>query len=165
MAAALAQAGAEATDPAALAELSGGSVGEAIRLAMDDGLALYAKVVALFGSLPRLDRTRAVALAEATAARGAETRFDLTVRLIDLFLARAARCGATGIPPVEAAAGEAAILARLASGPQAARAWADLAQTLAARARRGKAVNLDPAALLLDMLLRIDETAGQLARQ
>lgn len=165
MAAAMAQAGAEAANPAALAELSGGSVGEAIRLAMDDGLALYTKVVALFGSLPRLDRARAVALAETTAVRGAEARFDLTVRLIDLFLARAARCGATGIPPVEAAAGEAAILARLASGPQAARAWADLAQTLAARARRGKAVNLDPAALLLDMLLRIDETAGQLARQ
>ncbi|MFM7443483.1 MAG: DNA polymerase III subunit delta', partial [Tabrizicola sp.] len=47
--------------------------------------------------------------------------------------------------------------------PMAARGWADLAQTLAARARRGKAVNLDPAALLMDMLLKLDETAGSLA--
>ena len=42
-------------------------------------------------------------------------------------------------------------------------AWADLAADLSARARRGKAVNLDPAALLMDMLLKLDETAGSLA--
>ncbi|MFZ1347943.1 MAG: DNA polymerase III subunit delta', partial [Tabrizicola sp.] len=42
-------------------------------------------------------------------------------------------------------------------------AWAELAGDLSARARRGKAVNLDPAALLMDMLLKVDETAGSLA--
>ena len=46
---------------------------------------------------------------------------------------------------------------------EAARAWADLAADLTSRARRGKAVNLDPAALLMDTLLKIDETAGKLA--
>ena len=30
-------------------------------------------------------------------------------------------------------------------------------------ARHGRAVNLDPAALILDMLVRIDQTAGELA--
>ena len=63
----------------------------------------------------------------------------------------------------EAAPGEAALFARLAPGPAAARPWADLAQSLTLRARRGRAVNLDPAALLMDTLLRIDATAGQLA--
>ena len=33
----------------------------------------------------------------------------------------------------------------------------------AARARRGKAVNLDPAALLMDMFLQIEQTAATLA--
>jgi DNA polymerase-3 subunit delta' len=38
-----------------------------------------------------------------------------------------------------------------------------LQQTLGARARHGRAVNLDPAALILDMVFRIDELAGKLA--
>ena len=59
----------------------------------------------------------------------------------------------------------AALLARLSPHPTAARAWADLAQSLSSRARRGKAVNLDPAALLMDMLLKVDETAGSLAQR
>jgi DNA polymerase-3 subunit delta' len=164
MARALAQAGVQADDPAALAELSGGSVGEAIRIAAEDGLALYARLVGLLGGLPRLPRPQAVALADWVATRGAaEARFDLAVRLLDIALARIARAGALGQTLPEAAPGEAALIARLAPGPAQARAWADLAQGLAARARRGRAVNLDPAALLLDMLLRIDETAGSLA--
>lgn len=163
MADALRGAGVEVADPAALAELADGSVGEAIRLAALDGQQLYARLVALFDSLPRLDRPAALALAEVAGARGADQRFDLMLGLIDLFLARLARFGATGIAPPEAAPGEAALLARLAPDAAAARAWAEVAQTLGLRARRGRAVNLDPAALLLDMVLKIDATAGSLA--
>ena len=76
-----------------------------------------------------------------------------------------ARRGATGQTPPEAAPQEAQLLLRLSPNPTAARAWADLAQTLSSRARRGKAVNLDPAALLMDMLLKVDETAGSLAQR
>jgi DNA polymerase-3 subunit delta' len=82
---------------------------------------------------------------------------------MDLFLARLARAGVTGTPPPEAAPGEAALITRLAPDATAARVWADLAQNLSARARRGRAVNLDPASLLMDMVLKIDETAGTLA--
>lgn len=162
---ALTQAGGEVApeDRTALAELSGGSVGEAFRLTNLDGLKLYAALARLFATLPRLDRPQALALAELAGARGAAETFDLLVTLIDLFLARLARFGATGILPPEAAPQEAQLLQRLAPSPAAARAWADLAQSLSARARRGKAVNLDPAALLMDMLLKVDETAGSLA--
>ncbi|MFZ1660413.1 MAG: DNA polymerase III subunit delta', partial [Paracoccaceae bacterium] len=52
---------------------------------------------------------------------------------------------------------------RLSPHANAARSWADAQATLGARARRGRAVNLDPAALLIDMILKIDQTAGQLA--
>lgn len=163
LAAALTQAGVAVEDPQATAELAGGSVGTALRLVTLDGLARYRELVALLSTLPRLDRPRLIALAEAGAARGSEGRFDLTVTLIDQFLARAARTGITHRPPPEAAPGEAALLSRIAPDAHAARAWADLAQTLGARARAGKAVNLDPAALLVDMVLKVDETAGRLA--
>ena len=164
---ALTQAGGEVApeDRPALAELSGGSVGEAFRLTNLDGLKLYAALTRLFSTLPRLDRLQALALADLAAARGAAETFDLIVTLIDLFLARLARHGATGETPPEAAPNEAQLLRRLAPDPGAARAWAALAQTLSARARRGKAVNLDPAALLMDILLKVDETAGSLAQR
>lgn len=164
MARALAAAGAETDNPLALAELAGGSVGEAIRMTNLDGLKLYAGIVSLFSTLPRLDRSKALALAEVGGGRGNEARFDLILTLIDLFLARLARAGTLGQCPPEATSGEASLIARLSPTPEAARLWADLAQTLGARARRGKAVNLDPAALLLDTVLKIDQTAGTLAQ-
>jgi DNA polymerase-3 subunit delta' len=162
MAQALEQAGiAPGGDPAALAELAGGSVGAAVRLVTLEGRALYADWVALMQSLPRLDRARALRLADLAAARGAQDRCALLFSLIDLFLARLARTGATGAPPaIEAVPGEAALLARLAPDPRRARAWATLSEETGARARHGLAVNLDPAALLLDTVFRINETAG-----
>lgn len=164
MAQALAAAGADAgPDTAALAELSGGSVGEAIRLTNLEGLTIYDQMIALFAGLPMLDRPRALALAESVVGRAHEPRFDMMLRLMDLFLARVARAGA-GLPPAaEASNGERALLQRLAPSHHAGRAWAELQQTLGARARHGKSVNLDPAALILDMVLKIDETATRVA--
>lgn len=162
LAQAMAQAGVVSEgDPAALAALSAGSVGEAVRLSNLDGLALYAEICALFGRLPRLDGSRALSLAETAATRGAEERFDLLLNLLDLFLTRLARTGATGCPPnEEACEGEAAMLTRLAPTPAAGRAWADCAQAVGARSRHGRAVNLDPAALVLDTVFRIQQTAA-----
>ena len=152
-------------DRTPLAELAGGSVGEAFRLTNLQGLTLYADLIVTLAALPRMDRPRALKLAESATGKGNEPRFDLIVTLIDLFLARLARAGATGTPPPEAAPGESALITRLSPNPAAARQWADLAQMLGIRARRGKAVNLDPAALLMDMILKIDETAGALLVQ
>ena len=147
-------------EAAALAELAGGSVGEAFRMTNLDGLKTYGSIVSLFATLPRLDRPRAATLADSGAGKGAEPRFDLIVTLIDLFLARLARAGTLGHCPPEAARGEADLIARLSPHPAAARQWADLAQVLGLRIRRGRAVNLDPAALLMDMVLKIDEVAN-----
>jgi DNA polymerase III subunit delta' len=147
-------------DPAALAELSGGSVGGALRLSLMGGLQIYAELVALMASLPRMDRARALKLAEAAAQRGAEEKLQLLFTLIDLLLARLARTGATGSPPqIAAAAGETDLLRRLAPTPHQGRIWADLAQEISARAQHGLAVNLDPAALVLDTLLKMAQAA------
>ncbi|WP_199262140.1 DNA polymerase III subunit delta', partial [Paracoccus binzhouensis] len=92
-------------DAARLAALSGGSVGEALRLAGQDGLAVYQRLVGLFTDHPRMDRRAAAQLAEMAAGRaGADgDPFDLVVTLIDRFLTRAARTGLMGAPLPEAA--------------------------------------------------------------
>ena len=164
MEAALDQAGAGGADAAALAALSGGSVGEALRLLAGDGVALYSQIVALMAAMPCLSRPELIRLADSAAGRGAEGRFDLIVRLADLAVARLARAGASGAQAAEAVPGEAQMAARLAPGAQAARIWADLAADLGTRARMGKAVNLDPAALVIDMFLRMETAARRLAR-
>ena len=152
-------------DAAALAELSGGSVGEALRLVQTDGIALYRDIVELLATTPRLDRAAALALASAAAGRENDARYDTIVRLIETALARLARAGAGAVPNAEAAPGEAEQALRLSPSPDAARAWATLHQSLAARGRHGRAVNLDPQTLLLDTVLKINETAAGIARR
>lgn len=142
-----------------LAELSGGSIGAAMQLLSLDGLALYSELLALFATLPRMDRARATTLSRKAAGRDALDRANLILDMLDILLARLARTGATGTPPPEAAQGEAQILARLSPDAHAARRWADRATALTARARHGLAVNLDPAALVLDTVLSIEKNA------
>ena len=145
----------------ALAELSGGSVGEAMRLSLLGGLQIYAEIIGILGTLPQMDRVRTLRLAEAAAQRGAEEKLDLLFTLLEIALARLARTGATGkAPAVEAAPNEATILLRLARTPHQGRAWADVGHTALARARHGRAVNLDPAALVLDTIFKIQSAAA-----
>ncbi len=160
---ALAQAGApEDTQTEALAELAAGSVGEALRLLNLGGLEMYRELVGLYGTLPRLDRARALQLANAASARGAETKLDLLLALNDLLLARLARAGALGRPPAQQATqGEADLFMRLAPTPQKAREWANLAQEISARTGHARAVNLDPSALILDTVFKIQQTASR----
>ena len=163
MQAALSQAGVEASDTSEyLAALAGGSVGDAMRLVNLKGLELYRDLIALTDSMPRLDRMKAMALAESAAGPKAADRFELMLTLTDILLARLARTGATGQPPFpEAAPGESAVLKRLASDPRKGRAWADLAILVTDRARHGQAVNLDPAALVLDTVFKMQEIAAR----
>ena len=162
MAAALEQAGGdpvEGPQAVALAELSGGSVGAALRLIHLDGLTLYADLVTLMATLPQFDRARARALADSVTGPRNADRLSLLFDLLDLALARLARTGATVTALPEAAPGEAQTFARLAPNAHAARNWADAATHISARARHGLAVNLDPAALVLDTVFSIAKTA------
>lgn len=161
MARALTAAGAETEgEEEALAALASGSVGEAIRLLNLGGLETYAALVALFATLPRLDRQKAIALADSITGKANEPRYDLLLGLIELFLARLARAGLVGPPMPEGAPGEAELMARLAPDGAAAMKWASLHQSLGARARHGKGVNLDPAALVMDMVLEMTAAAA-----
>ncbi len=146
-----------------LGELAGGSVGEALRMLNLNGLGIYQELVNCFRSSPNYDRPRALKMADGCVGKANAAKFDLTLRLIDLFLARMARFGAGVAPKVEAAEGELALFNRLSSHANGARRWAELQQELSARAGHGQAVNLDPAALILDMVFKINDTAARLA--
>lgn len=150
-----------------LAALSAGSVGEALRLAGQDGLDAYQRVADLFATLPRMDRPAALRLADAAGARpGADgDPFDMTVTLLDRFLTRLARTGLMGAPLPEAAEGEGAILTRLCPDAQAARGWAAAQAELSARARAGRAVNLDPSSLVMDMLVTLAQVPAAHGQQ
>lgn len=142
-------------DAEKLSALSGGSIGEAVRLAGQDGLAVYQHIVRLFSTLPNLDRIAAIALADRAAGRVTSDGdpFDLVVTLLDRFLSRAAQAGLLGPPLPEGAQGEAEVLTRISPDQRSARAWANAQATLSARAHAGRSVNLDPSALVLDMLI------------
>ncbi|MEM9968628.1 MAG: DNA polymerase III subunit delta' [Pseudomonadota bacterium] len=162
MSAALAQASAHATieETGALAALANGSVGAALRLSSSGGVALYSDLIELMSTVPNMDRMKAFKLAESTSQRGAEAKLTLLFTLVDILLARLARTGALGQPPMPAVhAKEAAVLARLSPTPAQGRAWAALAQEVSARAQHGLAVNLDPTALVLDTLTKIGARA------
>jgi DNA polymerase-3 subunit delta' len=147
-------------DPGALAELSDGSVGEAIRIIAEDGLKRYADLVGLASQAPHMDRPAALRLANACAGKGNEATYDLSLRLIRLMLARIARFAALQPNIVqEAATGEAVMLSKLGPNVQDARKWADLLAELTARTTHARAVNLDPSSVILDTLLKINETA------
>lgn len=139
--------------------LAGGSVGEAVRLANLDGLKFYQAIVALLKTMPRYDRQMAIALADMTAGRGKEEQRALLFALIDLVLARVARAGAVLPVGTEAVAGEHAVFQTLCPDGGKARAWAQAAQEISQRNQHGLAVNLDPAALILDTVFKIQQTA------
>jgi DNA polymerase III subunit delta' len=163
MRAALISAGFESQDNSEhLAVLAAGSVGEAIRLLSDDGLKIYNGLLAMLGQSRRMDRQAALFLAESCAGKTSKARYDLTLRLVGILLHRLSITGASGPPRLEAALGEAEILARLSPNANAARRWAELAQLLQDRSQHARAVNLDPASVILDMLLKIDQVTGSL---
>ncbi len=145
---------------AALATLASGSAGTALRLLNLGGMEAYHNLVTLFGTCPNIDRPVLLRIAESAAGAKNADHFDLLLKLLDFFIARLARAGVAGPPRHEACKNEIAILTRLAPNPYAGRAWAQAQQELGARARHGKAVNLDPAALLLDMGLKINALAA-----
>jgi DNA polymerase-3 subunit delta' len=160
LARALADAGADAAAAPVLRALAGGSVGEALRLAAADGPARFEEIAGLIAGAPGLDRRLAVALAEACAGRAAEERYDATLGLVRLALARLARAAAGG-PVAPLCEAEARAIGRLAAVRGQAAVWAELAVRLGDRAEHARAVHLDPAQVILDMLLAIDAAAAE----
>ena len=107
-----------------------------------------------------LDRGRAIALAEAGAGRDGAARYALILDLIRLAVSRLALAGA-GAPVTPCSEAEAALMARLGATPAQGRLWAGLVPELVARTTHARAVNLDPAQVILDTFLQIDAAAAE----
>ena len=160
---AFAQALPEQTFDPGLTALVAGSVGQAAKLSLTGGADTYGAIVGLCHGLPQLDRSALLKLANSTG-RASDGKLEQLLDLLDLFLARLARAGVSA-PVQEAARGEAEVFARLCPGPAAARIWADAQLELSQRAWQGKTANLDPSSLILDMGLKIEETASKILRE
>ena len=152
----------QAFDPG-LNALAAGSVGRAAELSLTGGTDMYRAIVSLCQGLPQMDRGVLLKLAN-SSGRAADGKLEQLLDLLDLFLARLARAGVSA-PGQEAASGEVEVFARLCPGQAAARIWADAQLELSQRARQGKTANLDPSSLILDMGLKIEETASKILRE
>lgn len=139
------------------AVLAEGSVGEALRLASRNGAELYRQILGALAEMPGARREGLIGLSESAAGRGAEETYDLLLTLTTRALARIARHGAGGGAQLLPEEAEAA--ARLCPDLHAAQGWAALLQDIEGRAAHGRAVNLDPAQVVLDMWLAIDRQA------
>ena len=160
---AFAQALPEQSFDASLNALAAGSVGRAAELSLTGGADMYRAIVSLCQGLPQMDRGALLRLAN-SSGRAADGKLEQLLDLLDLFLARLARAGVSA-PGQEAASGEVEVFARLCPGPAAARIWANAQLELSQRARQGKTANLDPSSLILDMGLKIEETASKILRE
>lgn len=149
-------------DAVPLAELSGGSVGESLRLVAGDGLALYRDLIGLLRDGGRIDRAGIARMVERCAGRQNDETYRQLLDLIKLLVARMARAAGRGAAPREAAPGEQALFNRVAATPEQARIWADLFANVTARTRHAVAVNLDPGQTILDTFLQLDSTLARL---
>jgi len=145
-------------DSSGLVVLAEGSVGEAVRLVNLDGMKLYRALLGVLKTMPKFDRQQAIALAETATGRGSEERRALLFTLIDVVMARISRAGVVNNDGHEVIAGEYELFKRLCPDASTARKWATTAQAISERNQHGLAVNLDPAALILDTVFKIQQT-------
>lgn len=141
-----------------LVVLAEGSVGEAVRLLNLDGMKIYRALLGILKTMPKFDRQQAIALAETATGRGSEERRELLFSLINIVIARVTRAGVLDSDGSEVIAGEYELFKRLCPDSRSAQNWAKAAQAISERNQHGLAVNLDPAALILDTVFKIQQT-------
>jgi DNA polymerase-3 subunit delta' len=149
-------------DTDSVAALSQGSIGRALELADVGGLGLYRALLAILSSLPAIDVPGLHVFADRLARPEAEDGYRTATELLTQFLARLAAGAARRLPAsggAEIAAGESAIMRRLASGAAPAH-WAQLVDELGRRFARTDGLNLDKKEALLGAVFAIARLAG-----
>lgn len=146
---------ADAADAGALAQLAGGSIGRALVLAAQDGLAVQRGLFGLLNGLPKLPGESLHGFAE-TLVRGEATGFALLTDLLPRAIA-AVTMLAVGREPVASPA-ERATLARLATRRSAAQ-WAEVWRRLGQLFSAAEGVELDKRAVVLDAFFALADAA------
>ncbi|MDE1902640.1 MAG: DNA polymerase III subunit delta' [Alphaproteobacteria bacterium] len=135
-----------AADADALAQLAGGSIGRALTLAAQDGLAVQRGLFNLLGGLPKLPGEPLHTYAE-SLVRGEATGFGLLTDLLPRAVAAVAML-ALGREPAASPA-ERAVLAKLATRRSPAQ-WAEIWRRLGQLFGAAEGVELDKRAVVLD---------------
>tara|TARA_R110000868_G_scaffold21666_10_gene89985 strand:- start:114 stop:1232 length:1119 start_codon:yes stop_codon:yes gene_type:complete len=144
-------------DTSALAVLADGSIGRALELADEGGVSLFRDLIALLGSVPKLNITRVHALAD-KALRG--DVFRTLSGLLSWWLARVTSHGARGdiTSLSEIVPGEHALAEKLVTTVPPAM-WAETWLEIGRIAERTLALHLDRKRSLVLMLNAIEQTA------
>jgi DNA polymerase-3 subunit delta' len=144
-------------DVAALAVLADGSIGRALELAEEGGVALFRDLMALLSDAPRLNISRLHALSD-KALKG--DVFRTLTGLLSWWLARMATESARGNLEslAEIVPGERDLARKLMVAATPA-AWADVWDKIGHLARRTDAVNLDRKRSLMLMLMAVENAA------
>lgn len=145
----------DATDVASLAQLAEGSIGRALTLAAQDGLAVQRGLFKLLDGLPRLSAESLHAFAD-KLVRGEAAGFGLLADLLPRAIASVAML-ALGREPIAAAA-ERATLARLAARRDPAQ-WAALWRRLGQLFAAADGIELDKRAVVLDAFFALEDAA------
>lgn len=145
-------------DVQALARLSEGSIGRALALAAEGGLALYRDVVTLLGGLPRLDVPALHAFGDRVARAGADEAYRTVTELFGWWLAKMIRLGGQGGALPEVVAGEAAVMSRLLAAGGLDQ-WVEVWEKVTSLFARADAVNLDRKQVVLNAFLAVERLA------
>ncbi|SDP62921.1 DNA polymerase-3 subunit delta' [Filomicrobium insigne] len=130
-----------------------GSVRRVLGLEGDKGLEVFRSVESLIAGLPTISWGAVHDLAESLGTPAAEQRFGLFFDLLQDYLARLIRAGATS----EGSDRDLTLAQRLIKDGQLA-TWAALWETITRERAEALALNLDRKALILDTILRIEQT-------
>jgi len=140
--------------------LANGSVGSSVELISSNGIELYNSIVKLAGQAPQMNRQIMQSMADACNGKNASEKYEMTLKLFMQFISRLAKYGA--MQPKshdEAIIGENKVFSKLAPNTISARKWANLLQEISERTNHARSVNLDPSMVILDMLLKFEETS------
>ena len=150
-------------EAAALARLSAGSPGRALRLADAGGLALYGEMIELLSGADGLDVAALHALAERVARANARAAFTTLMELLGQWLARLVRIGAVGGAPdklgvEEVVAGEGAVIERL-LGRASLEQWTEVWEKTGRLAADVERINLDRKQVVITAFTALEATA------
>lgn len=150
----------DSEDAAALAELSGGSIGRALDLASASGLVLYREMIGLLARTPELDIGKLYGFADRLVRGENEDAYRAVAELLPQLLARVAAMAAGRAIEVGVGAGQdGGTISGLAARAAPAR-WAALHREIGNRFARTDALNLDRKQAMLGAFFAIAEATG-----
>ncbi len=137
----------------ALASLAEGSIGQALALADNDGVALYMAMLDLLTRMPSLHGPALHDLSNRVAQ--ADTRLFATFgELLRTWLIRVVRCGITGRPAVEVIPGESGLASRLTTTIRLDQ-WGEVWEKISYLFSRAEVLNLDRRQVVISALCAV----------